>query len=194
MKKINEVINEENKEEFGSIISKTIPPLYQESNFEQCDEKIKKIIYKEISSLKEIKGLYLFGDCGVGKTYTLFAIYKVFVANGLRKHTRIINASTWMAKLRENYDDKYVIRDFKDELKKIDLLLIDDIGSDRTTDYATDVLYEVINYRHDYMLPTFFTSNLSVKELAQKYSDRIASRIAGMCEIIKLEGQDRRIK
>ena len=61
------------------------------------------------------------------------------------------------------------------------------------TCWVGETFYSIINTRYERMLPTFFSSNLSLPELAEKMGDRIASRIAEMCQIIKLSGKDLRI-
>ena len=55
-------------------------------------------------------------------------------------------------------------------------------------------MYRLINYRYENMLRTFFASNLSLQELAERSGDRIASRIAEMCDIIEIGGEDKRLQ
>ena len=74
------------------------------------------------------------------------------------------------------------------------LLILDDLGAEKTTDWALQSLYIIINKRLSEELQTIITSNLSLDELRDKIGDRIASRIAGMCKIVKLTGRDRRLK
>lgn len=73
-------------------------------------------------------------------------------------------------------------------------IIIDDIGVEKSTDWMLETLYSIVNERYEKNLPTVFISNLSLKELADKVGDRIASRIAEMCTIKKIKGEDRRLK
>ena len=73
------------------------------------------------------------------------------------------------------------------------LLILDDIGVERVSDFVLETLYRVINYRYVNMLPTIFTSNLNIQELADKIGDRSVSRIVEMCGVVELTGSDRRL-
>lgn len=68
------------------------------------------------------------------------------------------------------------------------LLVLDDIGTEAPGDFVRDTLYQIIDTRYCNMLPTIFTSNLSIADLEARLSDRIADRIVEMCErnIVKL--------
>lgn len=73
-------------------------------------------------------------------------------------------------------------------------LIIDDLGAEKPTDYVRQATYYVINHREMHELPTFITTNFSMSHLDENIDPRISSRIAGMCEILRFEGKDRRIK
>ena len=76
----------------------------------------------------------------------------------------------------------------------VEVLFIDDIGTEKTTDWAQQTLYTIIDRRYRENLQTVITSNLSLNELSDKTGDRITSRIAEMCKVIELKGKDRRLK
>ena len=75
-------------------------------------------------------------------------------------------------------------------------LLIDDFGVEKMTDFAFQTIYEIIDRRYEMGKGgLIITSNLDPDGLAHKFGcDRISSRIAEMCKVVKLEGKDRRIK
>lgn len=176
----------------GVIPQKTLdfmPELYKNSWIEDCDIKIKEWMVKE--KKREKMGLYIYGSCGTGKTYALYALYRNCV---LLQFPCCIENTVELLRLFKR-DFKYENEsNFEYYLGYKGLLFIDDIGAEKNTEFVDETLYHLINTRNEKMLPTFFTSNLSLKELAKKNGDRLASRIAGMCEIIKLEGEDKRIK
>lgn len=65
-------------------------------------------------------------------------------------------------------------------------LILDDIGTSKTTDWVLEQLYLLINYRYEMKLTTIYTSNYSLDELGEKLGDdRIPSRIQADCKIIK---------
>jgi DNA replication protein DnaC len=77
--------------------------------------------------------------------------------------------------------------------QKNEVLIIDDLGAEKLTDYVIQAWYSIIDYRYSNMLPTVITSNLSVAELAVRFGDRIASRIASG-NVLTLRGSDRRLE
>lgn len=70
--------------------------------------------------------------------------------------------------------------------------VLDDLGAGQITSYGQSVIHQVINTRIQNRLPTIITSNLSIEQVERKLGERIASRIAGMCEILKMGGPDMR--
>ena len=73
--------------------------------------------------------------------------------------------------------------------------MIDDLGTERETPLVQEALYNIIDHRAGYRLPTVITSNLELERVAEHYGefgDRLASRIAGMGETLGLVGKDRR--
>lgn len=71
-----------------------------------------------------------------------------------------------------------------------DLLVLDDVGAHRTTDWSAEALYAVVNRRYEQMLPTVITSN--VADLRAELGERIASRLAQNLVVVTLDGPDRR--
>lgn len=72
-------------------------------------------------------------------------------------------------------------------------LVIDDLGIERPTDYALDVLTNLILCRYEERKATLITSNLSLEEIDKLFGERVASRIASFGEQLYLTGEDRRI-
>jgi DNA replication protein DnaC len=81
-----------------------------------------------------------------------------------------------------------------DKYSRCPLLVLDDLGVEKTTDWALQTLYVILNNRYTNYRQTIITSNLTLEEIGNKLGDRIASRIAGMCSIIQMKGKDKRIK
>ena len=114
---------------------------------------------------KEAKGLYLHGNFGCGKTYLIAAIFNELARDGIKS-----SIIFWPEFLRQAFYD-----DFSDKfeyVKKVPLLLIDDIGAEGLTAYNRDeILCPLLQYRMDNNLTTFFTSNLNLKELEEHLSN-----------------------
>lgn len=81
----------------------------------------------------------------------------------------------------------------KDIARFSGLLVLDDIGAEKLTDYVRQITYYIINEREQWALKTILTSNFSLAELDDFIDTRIASRIAGMCKVLCLNGKDKRL-
>lgn len=80
----------------------------------------------------------------------------------------------------------------KKRMKRVDLLVIDDIAVRDVTDAFMNELFEVIDYRNSEMKSVVITSNATLDELEYKIGQRIVSRIKGMCVPVGLAGTDKR--
>jgi len=164
-----------------------IPLRYRdiELNDKDLSEKVKKAI-------KEDNGCYFFGPAGTGKTYILYGVLKRMLALGYG--ARLWNVPQKLAELKSEYDkngggESEICEILKDNC----VLFLDDFGAEKLTEWNNEIMYRLINYRYENMLTTFFASNLSLQELAERNGDRLASRIAEMCNVVKIDGDDRRI-
>jgi DNA replication protein DnaC len=77
-------------------------------------------------------------------------------------------------------------------LTKIPVLILDDLGAEKASEWVAETLYILIDDRYGNMKPTVFTSNYSPSELAERLGDRIVSRIMEMCRIIEIKTSDKR--
>lgn len=108
------------------------------------------------------KGIYLTGSFGSGKTYMISALFNELAKKGIK--SALIYYPEFLRSLKAsfqtNYNDKF------DYIKKVPLLLLDDIGAENCSAWSRDeVLGPILQYRMESHLPTFFTSNLSLEEL-----------------------------
>lgn len=208
-----------------------IPRRFQHVDFEKDIPKSIKDKFNDIRDTK--KGLYLYGNVGVGKTHILYALVKKWdelrteeqedkrdweekrtearlenrefnekLTSKTRPNSHFWNMTQLLYEIRSAYgkkNDDYVgwsdnINSFSDYIiKGGGLYFIDDIGSEKVTEWVEEIVYLLINVRYEQTAPMIFSSNLSLSELAEKIGDRSASRIKEMCHIIKLDGEDRRL-
>lgn len=148
------------------------------------------------------KGLYVHGSVGTGKTHILWALKNKFdercKENALRNingpYSRVYNTTELLHEIRSQFDRKNENDTLSELLEYKDILLLDDIGAEKISDWVMETFYMLINRRYENMIPTIFTSNFSTDELAERIGDRTASRIVEMCDIFNLSGQDRRLK
>lgn len=145
------------------------------------------------AALKGKKGVYFHGGVGSGKTHIIYALAGRLEGTGAR--CRVHNTTELIFDIRRDISrDVYTKARWDEVLAAYEgVLVLDDIGAEKATDFVMDTLYLIINARYVHCLPTVFTSNLPIGELAEKIGDRTASRIVEMCDIVKIDGQDRRI-
>lgn len=183
-------------------------------------EKCKDYALNCQERIKEGKGLFLYGPVGAGKTHLIVATLWEMVNSkpdmfGIgsrgnifdKTHSipedrnaikcRYYNVPEFLENIRKSYnrkpsynDDFY--EDVAHESKYNGLVILDDIGAEKPTEWVQEQLYRVIDYRYTREIPTFFTSNCTIKELEERIGARAASRIVGMTEGIKVIGPDYR--
>ena len=149
----------------------------------------------------DVKGLYLSGNFGSGKTYIIAALLNSLAKKGIC--SAIVYFPEFLRSLKSSFDNGSYSDRF-DYIKKVPILLIDDIGAENVTAWGRDeVLGTILQYRMDNDLVTFFTSNLNIDELELHLSStkekvekvkarRIIERIKYLTTQMVLDGIDRR--
>lgn len=167
-----------------------IPLRFADADWKDVPEDIKKVVSNLVGTRR---GAYLFGQIGCGKTHIAYAIKKHFEAE-YHIPVWVINTTWLLHSLRLDFDRRPIDREWIDDkiMKSKGLIIFDDIGVEKVTDWVAEAMYLMINERYEAMKPMIFTSNLSLDELSTKIGDRVPSRIAGMCDIIEIKGTDRR--
>ena len=160
--------------------------------------------FKELISTytknKTGKGLYLSGSFGSGKTYLIAALFnelaKKNISSALVYYPELLRSLK--SSFGHDYEERYEF------IKTVPLLLLDDIGAESTTPWSRDeVLGPILQYRMEEELPTFFTSNLTLKELETALSitnsgvekvkaKRIVERIKQLTVSLELISKNRR--
>lgn len=162
---------------------------------------LKKFIddYKEgISN----KGLYLTGNFGCGKTYLISAALNELAKNNHK--VAIVYYPEFLRKLKSSFGDNSEYNEKFNYIMKVEILLLDDIGAETTTEWNRDeVLGTILQYRMQEGLTTFFTSNLNINELENHLSNsnkgieklkakRIIERIKQLTEEITMISANKR--
>ena len=76
----------------------------------------------------------------------------------------------------------------------VDLLLIDDLGTELVTRYTQAEVYDLVNHRLNTGKPTIINTNLGLQEIERTYSSRVHSRLAGMYAVVQFKGRDIRLQ
>ncbi len=161
---------------------------------------IKDFLKKKVNG-ETVKGLYLSGSFGSGKSYILSALLNELSLKGYKCVN--INYPLLLNKLKASFSD-YNYNDVMEEIMTCDVLLIDDIGAENNSPWSRDeVLGTILQYRMDSDLTTFFTSNFTINELETELSEtnkgtdlikarRIIERIKYLTIEDKLISKDKR--
>lgn len=143
------------------------------------------------------QNLFLYGNTGVGKTFLSNCIAKELLDTG--HHVIYLTAYELFA-LFEKYtfrNDTAPDSDIAEQFAYLfdcDLLIIDDLGTELTNAFTNTRLYSCINERYLKKKSTIISTNLSLSQFGEVYSERIFSRITGYYTLLKLIGGDIRVK
>jgi len=157
------------------------------------------------SKLSDFKGklpesapCFITGPIGTGKTHMAVGYLREWILQG-NSSPVFVRAVDLFKQIRDSFEDKSQWTEM--ELlnyygKEAGLLVIDDLGTEKVSDFVEQTLYDIIDQRYADELPFTVTSNLSVSQLASHYTnhgDRLASRIVGSGEVFEIKGKDKRI-
>ena len=136
-------------------------------------------------------GLLLWGDVGTGKSFLAACIANALLEKGVP--VLMTNFSKILNQMGAMYSDeryRYIA-----SFNRFSLLIIDDLGIERNTEYALEQIYAVIDERYKTGLPLIITTNLTISQLRNPEDvahARIYSRVLEMCTPVHVPGLDRR--
>ena len=150
-----------------------------------------------------LKGLYLYGDFGVGKSFMVAALaHDLSEKRGVS--STLLHYPSFVIDVKNAIGDGNV-KNLVDEIKQAEVLIFDDIGAEQSTPWVRDEVLQVfLQYRMQEDLPTFFTSNFSFEDLEKHFAKgkngndetwearRVMERIRYLAEETRLEGENRR--
>lgn len=169
-----------------------IPTRYKDAEFIAKVENQEKLITAlkanfNGKSFKDIRDMLIYGSVGTGKTHLIIAMLN-----------KLINANIYCRYTTEhNLLDLYFQKKYDEfnAFKKVNILVIDELGKRELVDWQMIQLEELISYRYNELLPTIFITNMNESEFKAFVGDRVASRLRENKVIrVLMDGEDLRGK
>ena len=192
--------------------SAAIPPRYGEQGFETFSTPnsyplLRKALLRSIEFVDAFpeleRGLLFVGPCGVGKTHLSVAILNAVLSEH-DSSARFVDEAELLRSLQHSYgrDSQSSEEELLRPLRRAELLVWDDLGTGRPTDWVRETIHTIINYRYTNQRLTIFSSNWKLPEkqgaetlsreptLSDRIGERLYSRVLEMCEIVEMKGPD----
>ena len=157
--------------------------------------------------LKENGSLLISGPCGTGKTHMAIGLLCEWYAGQMilakddvdfiypKGDAVFLPVVELFYELKDTFKGGGVTENaVLKEYSEIDLLVLDDLGAEKTSDWSRQVFYLLLDRRYREMKQTIITTNLSLEQIAETFDDRVASRLCEMGVTIELKGKDKRVE
>ena len=147
----------------------------------------------------DVVGLVFSGPAGSGKTHAAYAVMKFLADKNPETIAYMADYPEAIQALRKEFV-KDIYNDLGSVWDKLNndsgmydgIILLDDVSSNKQTDFETDKLLAVVNHRVNNFKPFIITTNLKQDEFTEAFGERIASRLLGYCKIIEFKEEDKR--
>ena len=182
-------------------LSAVIPQKYNGVSFDRAPvsdlpgpqvQVVKRFVRDIDGNLDGGRGLWFYGSVGTGKTTLAMLVSRAALDAG--RSVAIYSLPRLLAEIRATFeaDSEGSYVDFLDRLAAVDLLHVDDVGAERTSDWVLEQLYAIVNARYEDERSVIITTNLERDELVEQIRERTVSRLEEMCTLVPLYGEDAR--
>lgn len=163
------------------------------ANDDRANQKISDAMKKYADNFQEYrrsgKGLLLYGTVGTGKTYHAASIANLLIDKGYKV------LMTNFTRISNHLQGTFEKNEYIDSLNNYSLLILDDLGVERKSEYMQEIVYNIIDARYRSGLPFIVTTNLTAEQLKKPdniENARIYDRILERCLPVEVSGISRR--
>jgi len=192
---LEDIMDKENFEQFrweyysDKIIDNNISP----------KDNMKLIYSKCVNFVKDFDehsiNMLFIGKPGLGKTFLCSSVAKDLLDKGKSViYKTVSELIDIVRKYKFDFENEESNEQYLDEIYNCDLLIIDDLGTELSTQFSNLVLYTILNKRAQKNKKMIISTNLDIDEFTKIYSDRITSRIFGCFDMLEFLGEDIRLK
>lgn len=135
--------------------------------------------------------LLLVGRTGTGKTHQAYGAIRALARSGAGVSWTVTTAADLYATLRPRH--RVDSEEEFERFARAGLLVLDDLGAAKGTEWNEEVNYRLINYRYERELPTIVTTNVASAKIQEALGERVASRLVEMASRVLITGPDRRL-
>ncbi|MCI1930087.1 MAG: ATP-binding protein [Clostridia bacterium] len=187
------------KENFDNFNINLYSPVIKEKEGISPRENIQRILAVCVDFTKNFgckkENLLFYGKPGLGKTFLCSSIAKELLDKGVT--VLYLTAPEMFRQLEDekfSRKDEYEKSGFLDDMMSVDLLIIDDLGTEFPTAFTNSELFDILNTRMISKKPVIVSTNLEISDIQGHYSDRVTSRIIGVYRFLKFIGDDIRVE
>jgi DNA replication protein DnaC len=184
-------------------LSAVVPKRFRGVSFDRApvvdmDPEIVRVVRRYVAAvdgnLDAGRGLWFTGDVGTGKTTLAMLVSRAALDAG--RSVAIYSLPRLLAEIRKTFDEgaERSHLGLLERLAAVDLLHIDDVGAERTSEWVLEQLYSIVNARYEDERAMVITTNLDHAELREQIGERTVSRLIEICgDPLPLYGHDRRM-
>jgi len=184
-------------------LSAVVPKRFRGVSFDRApvvdmDPEIVRVVRRYVTAvdgnLDAGRGLWFTGDVGTGKTTLAMLVSRAALDAG--RSVAIYSLPRLLAEIRKTFDEgaERSHLGLLERLAAVDLLHIDDVGAERTSEWVLEQLYSIVNARYEDERAMVITTNLDHAELREQIGERTVSRLIEICgDPLPLYGHDRRM-
>lgn len=173
--------------------------LYQQKCSELIPARFNKIDMPLVSLGYAKKSLYFYGDIGSGKTYKIYQFVRTLIYHKVFRQERIgvvkiYTAPALLESIKACFAHSAVTNseEYIQSIKTCNYLFLDDLGTEKVTDWVLEKFNDIVNYRYENSLHLTVSSNLQLPQIEKHLGSRVYSRLQSMCIPVEVKGKDRR--